>query len=133
MPNAQSSTVLTAMRRFRRSALFGGGIVLTVMALLTFGIAVASMVHSHNERQRRELAIEGQRMASEVTKAEIVLRSTIYMAELVWNQRETTAPAEAARFQADGGRLVRQHDSGLHSVVFASATPDHRCPNCRAS
>ncbi|MFK9667780.1 hypothetical protein ACJEM4_24940, partial [Escherichia coli] len=77
-------------------------------ALLTFGIAVASMVHSHNERQRRELAIEGQRMASEVTKAEIVLRSTIYMAELVWNQRETTAPAEAARFQADGGRLVRQ-------------------------
>ncbi|NMV41665.1 hybrid sensor histidine kinase/response regulator [Ralstonia insidiosa] len=128
MPNAQSSTVLTAMRRFRRSALFGGGIVLTVMALLTFGIAVASMVHSHNEQQRRELAIEGQRMASEVTKAEIVLRSTIYMAELVWNQRAAEEPSDAARFKADGGRLVRQNDSGLHSVLFASAGPDTPAP-----
>lgn len=128
MSNAQPSTVLSAMRRFRRSALFGGGVVLTLMALLTFGIAVASMVHSHNERQRRELAIEGQRMASEVTKAEIVLRSTIYLAELVWNQRETATPGDAARFQADGGRLVRQHDSGLHSVLFASATPDAPVP-----
>ncbi|MGM3274217.1 ATP-binding protein [Ralstonia sp. 24A2] len=128
MSNAQPSTVLSAMRRFRRSALFGGGVVLTLIALLTFGIAVASMVHSHNERQRRELAIEGQRMASEVTKAEIVLRSTIYLAELVWNQRETATPGDAARFQADGGRLVRQHDSGLHSVLFASATPDAPVP-----
>ncbi|WP_052321654.1 hybrid sensor histidine kinase/response regulator [Ralstonia sp. A12] len=128
MSNAQSSTVLSAMRRFRRSALFGGGIVLTLMTLLTFGIAVASMVHAHNERQRRELAVEGQRMASEVTQAEIVLRSTIYLAELVWNQRETAAPGDAGRFQADGGRLVRQHDNGLHSVLFASATPDTPVP-----
>ena len=107
MPNTQSSTVLSAMRRFRRSALFGGGIVLTVLALLTFGIAVASMIVAHIDAERRELAIEGQRMASEVTKAEIVLRSTIYLAELVWNQHVTADPDAAARFHADGGKLVR--------------------------
>ena len=129
MPNTQSSTVLSAMRRFRRSALFGGGLALTVMALLTFGIAVASMVHAHIEAERRELAIEGQRMASEVIKAEIVLRSTIYLAELVWNQQAKTDAAAAARFRADGGKLVRQHESGLHSVLFASATPDTPTPD----
>lgn len=128
MSNAQPSTVLSAMRRFRRSALFGGGVVLTLMALFTFGMTVASMIHTHIERQRRELAIEGQRMASEVTKAEAVLRSTIYMAELVWNQRETAAPSDVARFQAGGGQLVRQNDSGLHSVLFASSTPDTPVP-----
>ena len=129
MPNTQSSTVLSVMRRFRRSALFGGGLVLTAMALLTFGIAVASMVHAHIEAERRELAIEGQRMASEVMKAEIVLRSTIYLAELVWNQQAKVDPGAAARFRADGGKLVRQHESGLHSVVFASATPDTPAPD----
>ena len=129
MPNTQSSTVLSAMRRFRRSALFGGGIVLTVLALLTFGIAVASMIVAHIDAERRELAIEGQRMASEVTKAEIVLRSTIYLAELVWNQHVTADPDAAARFHADGGKLVRTHDSGLHSVVFASAKPASTTPD----
>lgn len=129
MPNTQSSTVLSAMRRFRRSALFGGGLVLSVMALLTFGIAVASMVHAHIEAERRELAIEGQRMASEVMKAEIVLRSTIYLAELVWNQQAKTDADTTARFRADGGKLVRQHESGLHSVVFASATPASPAPD----
>ncbi len=129
MPNTQSSTVLSTMRRFRRSALFGGGIVLTVMALLTFGIAVASMVHAHVEAERRELAIEGQRMASEVMKAEIVLRSTIYLAELVWNQQAKADTDAAARFRAQGGQLVRQHESGLHSVVFASATPQSPAPD----
>ncbi len=129
MPNTQSSTVLSAMRRFRRSALFGGGIVLTVLALLTFGIAVASMIVAHIDAERRELAIEGQRMASEVTKAEIVLRSTIYLAELVWNQHVTADPDAAVRFHADGGKLVRTHDSGLHSVVFASATPASTTPD----
>ncbi|WP_052321605.1 hybrid sensor histidine kinase/response regulator [Ralstonia sp. A12] len=129
MPNTPSSTVLSAMRRFRRSALFGGGIVLTVLALLTFGIAVASMVYAHIEAERRELAVEGQRMAGEVAKAEVVLRSTIYMAELVWNQNLTAAPGDAARFHANGGQLVRQHDSGLHSVLFASATPNTPVPD----
>ena len=129
MPTTQSFTVLSAMRRFRRSALFGGGIVLTAMALLTFGIAAASMIYAHIEAERRELAVEGQRMASEVAKAEIVLRSTIYMAELVWNQHLTAAPGDAARFHANGGQLVRQHDGGLHSVLFASATPDAPVPD----
>ncbi|WP_439893252.1 ATP-binding protein (plasmid) [Ralstonia sp. 25C] len=128
MPTTQSSTVLSAMRRFRRSGLFGGGVVLTLMALLTFGIAVASMIHAHIDAERRELAIEGQRMASEVTKAEIVLRSTIYLAELVWNQRVTADPDATARFHADGGKLVRTNDGGLHSVVFASAAPQSATP-----
>jgi len=131
MPHTQSSTVLSAMRRFRRSALLGGGIVLTVMALLTFGIAVASMIRAHIEGERRELAIEGQRMASEVMRAETVLRSTIYTAELAWNQRaadEGADAGEAAKFRAAGGRLVHPNDSGLHSVLFVSTTPDTPVP-----
>ncbi|CAJ0821229.1 MULTISPECIES: hybrid sensor histidine kinase/response regulator [Ralstonia] len=128
MPNAQSSTVLSAMRRFRRSALFGGGIVLTVMALLTFGIAVASIIRAHIDGERRNLQVEGERMASEVMKAEAIVRSTVYLAELVWNQRATTSTDEAARFRAGGGQLVQQHSGGLHAVLFASITPQTPVP-----
>ena len=128
MPNAQSSTVLSAMRRFRRSALFGGGIVLTVMALLTFGIAVASIVRAHVDGERRNLQVEGERMASEVVKAEAIVRSTVYLAELVWNQSAATSTDVAARFRAGGGQLVQQHSGGLHSVLFASSTPQAPVP-----
>lgn len=128
MPNTQSSTVLSAMRRFRRSALFGGGIVFTVVALLTFGVAVASIVRAHIDGERRELQIEGERMASEVMRAEAIVRSTVYLAELVWNQRAAASPDEGARFRAGGGQLVRQHTGGLHSVLFGSLAPQTPVP-----
>ena len=128
MPNTSSSTVLSAMRRFRRSALFGGGIVLTVMALLTFGIAVASIVRAQVDGERRNLQVEGERMASEVMKAEAIVRSTVYLAELVWNQGAATSTDVAARFRAGGGQLVQEHSGGLHSVLFASSTPQTPVP-----
>lgn len=123
MPHAQSSTVLSTMRRFQRSALFGGGIVLTVLALVTFGIAVASMIRAHVNSEQRELAIEGRRIASDVMLAEMTLRSTVYMAELVWNQHTAPTSDAAVKFQADGSRLVRQGEGAQKPVLFAGATP----------
>jgi two-component system capsular synthesis sensor histidine kinase RcsC len=129
MPHAQSSTVLSTMRRFQRSALFGGGIVLTVLALVTFGIAVASMIRAHVNSEQRELAIEGRRIASDVMLAEMTLRSTVYMTELVWSQHAAVATGAAARFQADGARLIRQSEGAQQPVLFAGVTPQTIVPD----
>ncbi|VBB16474.1 hybrid sensor histidine kinase/response regulator [Burkholderia stabilis] len=123
MPSFPPPTVLSTMRRYQRSALFGGGIVLTVLALVTFGIAVASIVHVHLASERRALAVEGLKLASESVVAERVLRSTVYFAELVWAQRETASGAEVARFRANGGQMQVRRGSGLQSMLFVSPSP----------
>ncbi|WP_146122464.1 ATP-binding protein [Burkholderia multivorans] len=123
MPISPPSTVLSAMRRYQRSALFGGGIVLTVLALATFGMAVASIVHVHLASERRALTVEGLQLASEAVKAERVLRSTVYFAELIWAQRETAAGAEVERFRGNGGQMELRRGSGLQSMLFVSPSP----------
>ncbi|WP_156441739.1 hybrid sensor histidine kinase/response regulator [Burkholderia sp. MSMB1078WGS] len=123
MPISPPSTVLSAMRRYQRAALFGGGIVLTVLALVTFGMAVASIVHVHLASERRALTVEGLQLASEAVKAERVLRSTVYFAELIWAQRETASGAEVARFRANGGQMELRRGSGLQSMLFVSPSP----------
>ena len=128
MPDAQSSTVLSVLRRFRRSALFGGGIVLTVLALVTFGIAIASMIRAHVSSEQRELAIEGRRIASDVMLAEMTLRSTVYMTELMWNQHATAASGAAATFEAGGAHMVRQSDAAQQPILFLGATPQTSVP-----
>ncbi|KVO33523.1 hypothetical protein WJ74_17900 [Burkholderia ubonensis] len=128
MSRFQTSTVLSIMRRYQRFALFGGGMVLTVMAIVTLGFAAAAMVHAHIENERRDLTVEARRMIGEILKAEMALRSTIFLAELVWSQRVPASRKEVTQFRADGGRLVLQRSSGLHSVLFASPTPQASPP-----
>ena len=117
LPSPQPPSVISAMRRYQRLALFGGGIFLTVMVLATFGFAVASMLRAYVDNERRELEIEGRRIISEFVKAEIAVRSSVHLAEMVWNQNPPAAADAIARFHENGGRLVLQPASGASALI----------------
>jgi two-component system capsular synthesis sensor histidine kinase RcsC len=117
------------MRRYQRRALFGGGIALTVMVLVTFGLAVASMVRAYVDNEQRELEIEGRRIISDFIKAEIAVRSTVSVAEMVWNQRQSTASDAATRFHENGGQLVQQRDAKSPTLLFVSPAANAPVPD----
>lgn len=117
------------MRRYQRRALFGGGIALTLLVIATFGLAVASMVRAYVENERRELEVEGRRIISEFVKAEIAVRGTVSVAEMVWNQHQPTASDAVARFHQNGGRLLQQQDADSPALLFVSAAADAPVPD----
>lgn len=124
MPATSSPSVISTMRRYQRRALFGGGIFLTVMVLATFGFAVVSIVRAYVDNERRELEIEGRKIISEFVKAEIAVRSSVHLAEMVWNQTPPAAADAVARFHESGGRLVQQPASGTSALIVGRPAAD---------
>lgn len=129
MPTFQPPSVISAMRRYQRRALFGAGIALTVMVLVTFGFAVVSMVSAYVDNERRELEIEGRRIISDFIKAEIAVRNTVSVAEMVWNQGPSTISDAAKRFHANGGQLVQPRGASAPSLLFVSSDADAPLPD----
>lgn len=129
MPTSQPSSVISAMRRYQRIALFGGGIALTVMVLVTFGLAVASMIRAYVDNEQRELEIESRRIISEFVKVEIALRSTVSVAEMVWNQHQSAASDAVGQFYTNRGRLVLQQGTSSPALLFASSATDASVPD----
>lgn len=129
MPTSQPPTVISAMRRYQRLALLGGGMALTVMVLVTLGLSVASMISAYVDNEQRELEVESRKLISEFAKAEIAMRSTVQLAEMVWNQNQPNTSDEVARFHADGGQLVQLREAGLPSLLFASSKANVPVPD----
>ena len=129
MPTSPPPSVISAMRRYQRLGLFGGGIALTVMVLITFGLAVASMIRAYVDDERRELEVEGRRISNEFINAEIAVRSAVSVAEMAWSQSQAKTSNAVERLDANGGRLVLQQSKNSPALLFASSAPDATVPN----
>jgi two-component system, NarL family, capsular synthesis sensor histidine kinase RcsC len=102
--------------------LLGGGVVVTLVAFLTFAVTCIYAVRNFMSDERHQVADDRSRVAAAVHEAETSLRRTVSYIELSWPSLQMSDGAAYDAFLQDGNRLVIPRPTMPTGVLFAADT-----------
>lgn len=99
---------LSRLRYSQRWLVFGGGALITLMALLTFALETQATLSKHAEVQRRAFFADHSRVMAEVQARSDAFRTALVSAAMIWNESLPIDRRHVARYRAQRDSLVIQ-------------------------
>jgi two-component system, NarL family, capsular synthesis sensor histidine kinase RcsC len=114
---------LGQLQYYQRLAMFGGGLIITLVVLLALVLDTISTVRGRIADEREEVFVGGGLLSSEIEASEAALRSSVHSAELLWSERTIAKPALVKRFYDNGQELALPSPPPQRSQLVLG-TPD---------
>src|SRR5579871_4476349 len=102
--------------------LLGGGMLVTLVAVLTFAVTSLSAVRSFISHERQQIVDDRARVAVAVHEAETSLRRTVSYMELTWSTLPVSDEETYGAFLQHGNRLVIPRPAMSSGVLFIADT-----------
>ncbi|MBN3812281.1 hybrid sensor histidine kinase/response regulator [Paraburkholderia sp. Ac-20347] len=114
------TTPLRRLRRYQDMLLLGGGVVVTLVAFLTFAVTCIYAVRNFMAGERQQIVEDRGRVAMAVREAETSLRRTVSYIELSWPSLQMTDGDAFDAFVKNGNRIVIPRPTMPSGVLFAA-------------
>ncbi|NML34217.1 hybrid sensor histidine kinase/response regulator [Paraburkholderia antibiotica] len=114
------TTSLRRLRRYQDMLLLGGGVVITLVALLTIPAACLYAVRQFVADERQQFTDDRSRVATAVREAETSLRRTVAFIELSWPTLPAAEQQYYDEFRRNGNRLTISPSATSNGVLFAA-------------
>lgn len=119
MPDSQNK-VLFRFRRYQRLLMFGGGLLASLMILLTFAAETHVTIRKHFEAVGQVFDSDRNLVLSEMDAREDAFRDAMVGAELIWRDERACDPAYANQYWQDGELLLQPSSAFLPQWVFGA-------------
>lgn len=112
MPNIQLEA-LSRFRRYQRLLVFGGGVLTTIMLLLTFLLEARSTALRHLESLRQAFSAEHAVLQKEIDARENAFRIVLVGAEIIWREGVPFDISHVHDYRRQGRQLLLESSSAL--------------------
>lgn len=114
----------SAVNRYQRRLLYGGGIVISIILAVATGVLLYSIARDEIARRYTDFAVRKLLVQLEFQAREFAVLTFINHEEAVWPTREPAPPALIASFAAQHGRILLQGNPQFDPILaLGDVTP----------